>query len=99
VDVDISHPTEPQHHVWAKGSTHEHDATFIGWWIHDDDRPWYRWIRIAAAADGRFCPYVPYWSGFREPEFGTPSTFPRVGTLKDAAALCETYLLKDEKDW
>jgi hypothetical protein len=73
--------------------------TFVGRWYSDDDRDLYKYIHVSVTDDRRFCPYIPFWSGFREPEFGYPSTFPRWGTLKEAIAYCETYLAKNEQDW
>ncbi len=75
-------------------------TTFVGRWYSDDNRDPYKYIHVAVTDDGRFCPYVPYWSGFPGgPEFGYPSTFPKRASLKEAIAYCETYLAKDEKDW
>jgi hypothetical protein len=77
------------------------DSAFCSWdgGKHDDDREWYKGIKIAAAADGRFYPYVPYWwHGPRTygPSFG----FARSdGSFKEAMAKCEMYLAQDENDW
>jgi hypothetical protein len=75
-------------------------VAFVGRWYNDDDRDPYKYISVWVTNEGRFRPYVPYWSGFPGgPEFGHPSDFPRRGTLKKAIAYCERYLAKDEKDW
>jgi hypothetical protein len=75
--------------------------TYVGLWESNDDREWYKFIHVGVTDEGRFSPYVPYWSGFPEPEFGHIPTweFPRSGTLKQAIAVCETYLAKDHQDW
>ena len=74
-------------------------STAVGKWETDDTRNWYETIGVYVLSDGSVCPHVPYWHGFREPEFGCPHPFPETGTLEDAIALCETYLAKDMRDW
>jgi hypothetical protein len=74
-------------------------VTFVGGWYSDDDRDPQKYICVSVTDDGRFCPLVPYWSGFPGPEFGHPSTFPIGATLMEAIAFCETYLAKKEVDW
>lgn len=91
----------PQHQVWAQGAPWEHHATFIGWWVQDDDRTWYENIRIARATLRRYYPWVPYWDGYdtRDPAYGHPSDFPRWGSLKRAIAYCERYLACESSGW
>lgn len=72
---------------------------FRGSWNSDDARDYYRYISVAVTDGGRFCPCVPCRSGFGEPEFDYDPTFPWHGTLKEAIALCESYLAKNCGDW
>ena len=73
--------------------------TAVGKWTPNDAREWYSSICVYVLSDDRVYPMVPYWHGFREPEFGCPHPYPEVGTLEDAIALCETYLAKDALNW
>ena len=74
--------------------------TIVGGWRHDDDRELRDYIGITVTAEGRFYPRVGYWDGTSAGlSVGTPSSFPRAGTLQDAIALCESYLARDPLDW
>jgi hypothetical protein len=72
------------HDISTPWVTHYGD-TYVGWWASDDDRDPYKDIRAG--------------QGFRGPEFGHPSTFPRRRPLKEAIAFSETYLAKDARYW
>jgi hypothetical protein len=80
---------EPKRQVMGSGLPRDRDVTFVGWWEHDDIRRGRDRIRIAAAADGRFYPQLPWWDGqAQEPWWD----FTRTGSLRRAMALCEAYL-------
>jgi hypothetical protein len=86
--------------TWTYHQAPEPRSSYAGSWCHDDDRELRGFIGISVTSGGRFEPVVPYWDGTGSyPCAGTPSDFPREGTLEDAIALCEQYLAKDPSNW
>jgi hypothetical protein len=96
--------SEPRKWVWTyhpyPTPVHYRGEAIVGGWRHNDDRDLRDYIGITVTAEGRFRPHVGYWDGTSIGlSSGSPSSFPRTGTLEDAIALCERYLARDPLEW